>query len=114
MEQKQKQMNEKKKMGRPKGKNKPKNADCLLRVQLSPRAKAAFEYIRLCYRAEAYDVEVHGEMPNSLPLKRNAEVVDRIIFDAAIRQSDPDRLLRYLRDKGCLNADELLPEGLDK
>lgn len=97
-----------KKLGRPKGKNKPKGADCLLHVWLSPQAKAAFEYIRLCYRVEAYDVAVHGEMPNSLPLKRNAEVIDRIIFEAAMRQSEPDRLLRYLQHKGCLNAAELL------
>jgi len=104
----------KKKLGRPKNKVKPKDADSLLHVWLSPKAKEAFEYIRLCYRAEAYDVAEHGEMPNSLPLVRNVAVIDRIIFESVMRKSEPDRLLRYLEHKGCLNADELLPEGLQQ
>lgn len=99
---------EEKRLGRPKGKNKPAGAGTLLHVELSERGKEAFEYLRLCYRVEDYDVETHGEAPTALPRVRNAPAIERLLFETAMRLHSPYGLAMRLRDKGCLNAFELI------
>lgn len=109
-------MNEKKKLGRPKDKTKPKDADSLLHVWLSPKAKEAFEYFRLYFRVEDYNADEHGIAPTALPLVRNADVMQRILTGGPVHAYSKNYLAIILRRKGCMNANELLriEEGQDK
>lgn len=106
-----KRMSEKKKLGRPKGKNKAKDAEWLFGERLSADDKAALEMFRLVCRVQNYSPFTHGQSPTSLPKVRNKELLSRLVRTA--RHSyyeffNIETLEKALREKGCINADELL------
>ncbi len=106
-----------KKLGRPKGKDKPAGAEWLFHEWLTAEDKATLERYRLICRVQRYQAKAHGATPTALPKVTNKELLKQLIRDAqhlyrgVAKNSD---LERYLREKGCQNADELLPEGADK
>lgn len=102
-------MNEKKKLGRPKGRNKNPEAGTILHVVLSREAKERFDRLKMYYRCELYDVRKHGTTPNALPRLNNEALTHFIIGNAHhMTMTEPETLAGLLTLKGCLNAAELL------
>ena len=107
-------MEVKKKLGRPKNKAKNPEAGTILHVVLSPKAKEAFERLKMYYRCELYDPRKHGTTPSALP-RLNNEALTHFIIENSIyaTMNELQTLEALLTLKGCLNAAELLglPEG---
>jgi hypothetical protein len=113
-------MNEKKKLGRPKGKDKPEGAEWLFGERINAEAKRKVEELRLFYRCSFYQLKKHGATPTALPKVTNKTLLHCIIINAhhlvfGSHAADVGgMLLEMLQKKGCLNPDELLPEGLEQ
>ncbi len=105
----------KKKLGRPKCKAKAKDAEWLFGERLSAEDKETLEGLRIMYRCEMYDTKIHGVNPTALPKVTNKMLLSKIVQDCSLftYEAMPVTLEAYLREKGCLNAAELLglPEG---
>jgi len=110
-------MNEVKKLGRPKGKDKPAAAEWLFHEWLTAEDKKTLELFRLVCRVQAYNAGQHGAMPTALPKISNKELLHRLVRNARHAYDSmmkADALETLLRRKGCMNPYELLPEGADK
>jgi hypothetical protein len=107
-------MNEVKKLGRPKGNAKAKDAEWLFGERINAPAKRKLEELRLFYRCSFYQLKKHGATPTALPKVTNKTLLDCIIINAhhiifgAHAADVRGMLMEMLRKKGCLNAAELL------
>lgn len=104
-----------KKLGRPKVKAKAKDAEWLFGERLSAEDKRKLEEIRLSYRCQLYDVKKHGAMPTALPKVSNKLLLHYLVTDSYyllfVSDMPQGSYAGILQEKGCLNIDELLPEG---
>ena len=108
------EVNEVKKLGRPKNKAKNPQAGTILHVVLSPEAKERFNLLKTYYRCGLYNPRKHGTTPSALPRINNEALTHFIIEDAIYATMNELQTLEALLTlKGCLNAAELLglPEG---
>jgi hypothetical protein len=104
-------MEVKKKLGRPKGKDKPAGAEWLFHEWLTAEDKETLEVFRLICRVQAYSAKIHGPTPTALPKVTNKQLLRRLVltsYHAYRNICEPTDLADYLRTWGCLNAAELL------
>lgn len=110
------EMMSKKKLGRPKGKDKPEGAEWLFHEWLTAEDKETLELFRLVCRVQNYNPLTHGKSPTALPKVTNRELLSRLVRTARHAYWETmygGQLEALLYAKGCLNAAELLglPEG---